>query len=164
MSSAITMATSDSRFPSLGPVSSTLTFVFSQQGFTQVAMGFPPTVLGTFSVTFLGLPVLSNTVIVRVASGGQGSYVRGGDSLSIPADFVLDHTAPFLGTSTFSMTLTTGTVSTPLPPGSLSGMSISRSPASLGRVALVCASVLSGAFAGTAVTAIVNGTLTNFPP
>ena len=127
-------------------------------------MGFPSTVLGTFSVTFLGLPVLSNTVIARVASGGQGSYVRGNDSLSIPTDFALDHTAPLLGTSTFSMTLTTGTVSTSLPPGSLTGMPISRSPASRGRVALVGASVLNGAFSGTVITAIIRGTLTSFPP
>jgi hypothetical protein len=164
MPSTITMATDDRRFPSLGPVFPTLTFTFSQQGFAQAAMGFPPTALGTFTVTVLGIPIASNTVTVRVVSGGQGAYVRGDDSLSIPTDFVLDHTAPFLGKSTFSMTLTTGAVSTSLPPGTLTGSPISRAPASAGRVALVGASVLSGSFAGTAVTAIISGTLTQFPP
>jgi hypothetical protein len=160
----ITVATDDARFPSLGPVFPTLTFTFSQQGFSQVAMGFPPTVLGTIPVTFLGLTILSNTVTARVVSGGQGSYARGDDSLSIPTGFVLDHSAPFLGQSTFSMTLTTGTVPTFLPPGTLVGAPISRAPSSAGRFALVGASVLSGALAGTAVAAIISGTLTQFPP
>jgi hypothetical protein len=62
------------------------------------------------------------------------------------------------------MTLTTGTVPTFLPPGTLVGAPISRAPSSAGRFALVGASVLSGAFAGTAVAAIISGTLTQFPP
>lgn len=164
MASTITVATDDSRFLSLGPVFAALTFRFSQRDYALVAMGFPPTVLGTIPITILGLPILSNTVTARVVSGFAGPYTRADDSLSIPTDFVLDHSAPTLGYSTVRMTLTTGTVSTSLPPGTLSGSPISRAANSLGRVTLVGASVLSDSFAGTAVTAIVRGTLTQFPP
>jgi hypothetical protein len=164
MASRIIMATSDPRFPTLGPVSSTLTFTFSQLDFSVVAMGFPPTDLGTLTITIGPIAIGSNTITARVMSGGQGTYMRADNSLSIPTDFSLHHSAVGLSDSTFSMTLTTGTVTTSLPPGTLMGSPISRAAASAGRVALVGASVLTGSFAGTAVTAIISGTLTAFPP
>jgi hypothetical protein len=139
---------------------------FSERNYTRVELSFPATPLASLTVTVLNFPIGTNTVTAKIAGSGTavGVYTRASDSLSITADFVLDHSLITLGSSTFLMTLTTGTVFTSLPPGSLTGMPISRVAQTLGRVALVGSSVLSGAFAGTAVTASIRGTLSQFPP
>jgi hypothetical protein len=164
--STVFIGTSNAAFPTLGPASATATMTFSQADYNSVLFTFPATLVGTFTVTFLGFGVFTNAVTASLSpSSAGGSFERSTGHVDIAqANFYIDNSQWFIADSTLQFTpLTTRSVPSPLS-GTLIGAPLNRTT-NPGRLVLVGSSTLTGGYySGTVVDILIDGVLSQFPP
>lgn len=131
-----------------------------------VELGFPRSALGTFTFSIAGVPVASNTLTATLRPSAGAFDLATGHIDIARADFLIEHSSPFLAGSTATVApLTTRAIPSSLSPmGTVSGAPLNRS-GSPGRLILVGSSVLVGGnYNGTLVDVTIDGVLSAFPP